>query len=401
MRSLRWIAFAWLMLGAGPALAQDRGVSYSTWIVADNVVTLRYVLPVTEAQRLTRADVPLLTMGRLEDYLLEHLSVDSAGGECPAIDQGFDLGRVDPLAVGPDLYGFEIFFRCRDPRQLVLRNTALFARSPGHVDFARIQIHDRDIEQLFTARQQQLAIPDDRPLAAAGLFALLGMGARHVLHSADRWCFILGMLLIVGWGWRKPGYLLAALAAGYLLALMLAASGWILPRPLPLEAFVGFLVALLGGVITQRMLRSAGIPGAIWPAGLLLLALTVALAHSPASIWMLLGAAALGAGMLLLARETGFTAAWPVLAVLFALLDGFVLPGVLPPAHLPRAGQLRMLIGFDLGALSSEALLLALAAGAWFLIRRRRFGLSQALMQDVCAAALSGLGTFWLLSRLR
>ncbi len=66
MRWLAWITLYWLAIAAVPALAQDRGVSYSTWIVADNMVTLRFVLPVTEAPRLTDAEQPLLTISQLE-----------------------------------------------------------------------------------------------------------------------------------------------------------------------------------------------------------------------------------------------------------------------------------------------------------------------------------------------
>ncbi|HEY4338451.1 MAG TPA: hypothetical protein VGM97_00715, partial [Steroidobacteraceae bacterium] len=113
MKRLALIALCLLAGAAGGAEAQQRSVSYSTWIVSGNMVTLRYLLPVSVAQRLMGVEVQVLTVGKLEEYLLRHQTVGSAGGECPAIDQGFDLGRVDPLAVGPDLYGFEIFYRCK------------------------------------------------------------------------------------------------------------------------------------------------------------------------------------------------------------------------------------------------------------------------------------------------
>jgi hypothetical protein len=402
VKRLAWIVLCWLAMAAGHALAQDRGVSYSTWIVSGNMITLRFVLPVTQAQRLTGAEVPVLTISKLEDYLLEHLTVTSAGGDCPAIDQGFDLGRVDPLAVEPDLYGFEIFYRCSDPRQLVLRNNALFGRAPGHVNFARIQIHGQSVEQLFTAQRQELALPDDRAVPAAGFGAYLRLGFTHVMRSADRWCFVLGLLLLAR-RWREVGYLVLvlALAGGYLLAVLLSMAGWVLPRLTPLEAFMGFLVGLLGAVITQRESQNATVAAVGWPAVLLLLVLAVALLRSPAALWALLGGAALALGVLMLGRvSAGKPLIWPGLAVLFSFLDGFVLPAVLPPAQLPQWLQLRMLIGFDLGAVLFDALLAGVAVAAWLLLRTRRITLPQAVMNDVCAAGLSGLGAFWLLSRL-
>jgi hypothetical protein len=400
MRRLAWITLCWLAMGTGGALAQDRSVSYSTWIVSGNMITLRFVLPGTEAQRLTGANAPLLTISRLEDYLLQNLTVQSAGGECPAIDQGFDLGRVDPLAVGSALYGFEVFYRCSDPRHLVLRNNALFGRAPGHVNFARIQVRGQSVEQLFTAQHQELALPDDGAVPAAGLGAYLRLGFTHVMRSADRWCFLLGMLLFV----RRPreaGYLVLALAGGYLLALLLSTAGWILPRPAPLEAFMGFLVALLGAAITQREAQNTKVAAVGWPGLLLVLVLAVALLRSPSAIWALLGGAALATGFLMLSRmSAGKPPVWSGLVVLFAFLDGFVLPAVLPPAQLPQWLQVRMLIGFDLGAVLFDAALVALAVGAWQLVRARPFSLPQAVINDVCAAGLSGLGTFWLITRL-
>jgi hypothetical protein len=400
MRRLAWITLCWLAMAAGGALAQERSVSYSTWIVSGNMITLRYVLPVTEAQRLTGTDASLLTISRLEDYLLQHLTVQSAGGQCPAIDQGFDLGRVDPLAVGSDLYGFEIFYRCTDPRHLVLRNNALFGAAPGHVNFARIQMRGQSVEQLFTAQHQQLTLPDDRAVPAAGLGAYLRLGFTHVMRSADRWCFLLGMLLFV----RRPreaGYLVLALAGGYLLALLLSTAGWVLPRPAPLEAFMGFLVALLGAAITQREAQPTQVAAVGWPGLLLVLVLAIALLRAPSAIWALLGGAAIALGFLVLSRVfAGKPPLWPGLVVLFAFLDGFVLPAVLPPAQLPQWLQVRMLIGFDLGAVLFDAALVVLVVGAWQLVRARRFSLPQAALNDVCAAGLSGLGTFWLISRL-
>jgi hypothetical protein len=399
VKRLAWFALCCLASGAGAALAQGSSVSYSTWIVSGNMVTLRLLLPVTEAQRLMGVDVPTLTMSKLEDYLLQHDSVLSAGGDCPAIDQGFDLGRVDPLAVGPDLYGFEIFYRCTDPRRLVLRNTALFGRAPAHVNFARIQIRGQTVEQLFTAQHQTLSLPDDGAVPAAGLAAYLRLGFRHLAGSAAGWCLLLGALLLVRRR-REVGYVLLALAGGYLLAMAVSATGWVVPRLPLVESFTGLLIALLGAVITQGEVENPRLIAIGWP-GLLLFLAFVAMFRAPWAIWGLLGGAVLSAGFLLLSRELKERPLiWPWLVAVFAFLDGFVLPAAMPPAQWPHWAQLRIMLGFNLGALLFDALLLGAVIGAWLLLRARRFVLPRPLLTDVCAAALSGLGTFWLLSRL-
>jgi HupE / UreJ protein len=393
VKRLAWIGLCLLAAGAGCAMAQERSVSYSTWIVAGNMVTLRYLLPVSVAQRLMGVEVSVLTAEKLGDYLLQHQTVGSAGGECPAIDQGFDLGRVDPLAVGADLYGFEIFYRCTDPRHLLLRNTAVFDAAPGHVDFARIQMNGRSIAQLFTAQHQQLALPDAGTVAPAAFAAYLRLGLRHVLTSTDRWIFLLGALLLVRRR-QDVGYLIAAVASGYLLSVLVASTGWMLPRMPRMEAFMGLLVVLLGATIMQRELRSHPGTRPLWPAILLLLVVLVALVRAPSAALALLGGAALSAGFL------SWQSPWPCLVAMFAFLDGFALPAVLGPAQLPQRTQTQILMGFDLGAMLIALLLIGLACGAWQLLRAARVIAPRAIVNDLCAATLCGLGSFWLLTGL-
>jgi hypothetical protein len=401
VKRLALIALCLLGASAGCAVAQQRSVSYSTWIIAGNMVTLRYLLPVSVAQRLMGVEVPVLTTQKLEEYLLQHQTVGSAGGDCPAIDQGFDLGRVDPLAVGPDLYGFEIFYRCKDPRHLLLRNTALFAAAPAHVDFARIQMNGQSVAQLFTAQHQELALPETQAVAPTSFAQYLRLGLTHILTSADRWIFLLGALLLV----RRRldvGYLIAALASGYLLSVLVASTGWVMPRLPRMEAFLGLLVALLGATLMQRELLSHPGTSMRWPAGLLVLVLLVALVRAPSAAVALLGGAVLAAGFLSLSRWLdGRQILWPCLVAMFTFLDGFALPAVLGPAQLPQRTQTRMLIGFDLGATLIAVLLIGLVIGGGWLVRARRATAPRALVNDVCAACLCGLGSFWLLTRLQ
>ena len=132
-----------------------------------------------------------------------------------------------------------------------------------------------------------------------------------------------------------------------------------------------------------------------WPALLLLLVLFIALVRAPSAALALLGAAALSAGFL--SRQL----LWPCLVAIFTFLDGFALPAVLGPAQLPQRTQTRMLMGFDLGATLIAMLLIGLVIGAWLLFRARRVMAPRAIVNDMCAAGLCGLGSFWLLTRLQ
>ncbi|MGC1459931.1 MAG: hypothetical protein WA825_16765 [Steroidobacteraceae bacterium] len=398
MKRLAWLALCWLAPGAGSALAAGHSVSYSTWIVSDNLVTMRLALPVSEARRLLGVAVPVLTTDRLKDYVLEHVTVSSAGGACPAIDQGYDLGRVDPLAVGPDLYGFEVVYRCTDPGQVVLRDTVLFANVPDHVDFARIRTHGQVVEQLFTAGRQQLSLPDAGAPPAAGMGAYLRIGLLHVLNSPDRWCVLLAALLLVG-RWVDVGGIILALAGGYLLSLALSASGWVLPRVNAVEAFVGLLVALLGAVLALRDGQHRRVAILAWASLLGLLALASFFGHAPSAVPLLLGGALMFAGVMVVADQVKGRAWWGLIG-LFALLDGVVMSAGLPPAQLPQRLLVAVMLGFNAGAWLVESLLVAMFAAILLAVRAPHAVAARAWLGNLAAAGLSGVGTFWLVSRL-
>lgn len=400
MKRLAWIILCALSLGAGQALAAGRSVSYSTWLVSGNTVTLRFLLPVGEARRLVGVAVPVLTTDKLKDYMLQHVSVDSAGGACPAIDQGYDLGQVDPLAVGPDLYGFELVYRCSDPRQLILHNSVLFGAVPDHANFARVQTQGHSVEQLFTAGHQSLPLPDVGAPRSAGLLAYLGIGLSHILGSADRWCVLLGALLLV----RRRRDLIAimvALVTGYLLALLVSASGWVLPRAALAEAFIGFLVLLFGAAITLRETQPRWAALIAGPGLLLVLAGASLWMHAPWVALAMMGAACLFTGLVLLSRErAGPGSSWLLLVALFALLDGSAMSALLQPAQLSRRSQAQLSVGFDAGAVLIEALIVSIPALVLFVVRTQRIVALRLLVDDLAAAVLSGLGAFWLVSRL-
>ena len=395
---------------AAPLPTGSANVSYTVWTVSDSSVLLKFLLPTAVAQSLTGAEVPLLTTRRLGDYILQHVDVEAAGHACPAIDQGYDLGKVDPLAVGADRYGFEILFRCAGGTAsgLVLHNHAVFALSPGHIDFARIERNGRAVEQLFTAGQQRLPIGTQLRPASFGSYVRLG--SLHLSFGLDRLCFLLGSLLLVG-GRKEAGYAFAALIAGYLASLAVAASGWVVPRPALLEAFMGLMVALLAAVITLRELKRPRVALLGCPALLAALALGTAFTHAHWAALVLFGGA-LFAGSLL-EVSAGVRQSWLLPMAVVGFLDGFALPAALAPLNLPMRSQLWMTAGFDAGAALLAALVMGVPLGVYALVRKRAArpaGISdlsararlnrRAWVNELAAAGLGGLGTFWLVSRL-
>ena len=399
MKRFALLASVWLA-SASSALAAERSVSYSTWVVAGPNVTVRILLPADEARRLTATSVPLLTGSKLGAYLLQHLSVQAGGHDCPAIDQGYDIGRVDPLSVGRDFYGFEIMFRCDGVSERVLRNTVLLEVAPRHVDFARLELDGRTTQQLFSAGHERLRLPDAGTVRPASIGRYMALGARHLVFSLDR-CCVLFALVLLAQRWRDLAFAIIGLAIGYALVGIEAIGGWIVPRMMLLDAFVGWIVALLAvgtvalGSARQRALSAYG------ASALLLLAALLLIARGASPALLLCGAAALTAAYFMrlegfVGRETFWLASGAVIGV----VDGFVLPSMLEPLNLASRALLPMLSAFALGALLSAALLLAALTMTVRYWQWRAPWPLVSWVRDLFAAALAGLGSYWLLSRL-
>lgn len=414
-----------LACAARAAHAAGPSVSYSTWIISNDTVMLRFVLPVAQADRLTGSAIPVLTVNKLGQYVLEHTAVSASGRDCPAIDQGYDLGRVDPVRVGPGLYGFEIFFRCGEPlNSLVLADHALFDRVPGHVNFARIEAGTRFTDQLFTSAKQRVRIASPAAVPAAGLGEYLGLGILHVLSDAARLC----LLIVAAYAARRPReglLILAALCGGYVLALVARGSGLVVSEEPLIEAFVGFLVALCAVAVVAPQLGRTRMASAGWPLLLLALALVAAGLRAPRPALLLAGASALSAGFLPAMRAGLPRGIMALPAAIFGFLDGFALPSLLAPLGLDFSSRARMSIGYDAGALLAETGVLAVVIAGLALARSGRFTvrgrtpngagsvragrfiaaasapLSRGTLAEVVAAAIfAGLGTFWLVSHL-
>jgi hypothetical protein len=404
--ALSALALVLTALTAAPAHAQAGRASYSEWSVSGDTVMLRYRVPAEVARRVAGSPVQVLVSQRFGEYLLAHTAVSAAEGPCPAIDQGFDIGKVDPLTVQSGLYGFEIFFRCpsEHPHSLALRDSALFDRSAGRMTFASIQVQGAPAAgQLFTASRQVLHLPDRGAPATAGLGRYFSLGAHHIVGSLVRLCLLAALLLLIQ-RMRDVPPVAAALAAGYALALLGALGANLTAKGDLIEAGLGLLIALLAAA---RIARTTGFGPAVagtTAALLAAIAVTAALLQAPSSALLAGGGAVFATGALVWAARAGSALpAAALLGALFGVLDGFALPSLLPPLHLSAAQRAPMLIGFDLGAIVVEVALLAAVLFARTLVRAVRGSGSlarRALLADMATAALAGFGVLFLLGGL-
>jgi hypothetical protein len=389
-----------LLVAALPAQAEHRSISASLWSVSGRNVTLRLTVPANEARYLTRPGYPSAGTSALASYLLKHVSVRSDAGPCFPVDQGYDIGRIDTLSVGEDLYGFEVMFLCPSESGIVLHDAALFDVAPAHLDFARIASNaDGVVTHLFTAGHEDLPILKRAIPAHARFDRYVGAGFTHILRSADRLCFLIGALLIARRSKEKL-YILSGLSLGYAAAAAIAMAQLLVARVSAVEVWLAFMVAFTAALMIVQAAQRPAFTAAVAAAALLLLAAITALWRDSQTAMLLLGAAVFSASFLRMgARLSAQPLLWLVPTVLFGFLDGFWLPADLATLQLPVLGRGSGVIGFDIGAILADALLLGAMLLIGALLRKRQLVWAPVL-RYAAATALAGLGSFWLVSRL-
>lgn len=381
-----------------PARAETRSVSYSDWLIAQDRVTLRFLLPVAASRGLVARGLPPPSTEQVAAYVLDRVSVSAAGALCPAIDQGYDIGRIDPLSVGTGLYGFEIIFKCPQRGDLVLRNAVLFDRFPRHVNFTRVEANGRALDQLFTAGRERLAIPETGYAAPAGAGVYSRLGAGHVWRSFDRILFLLGAALLAR-GRREILGAVAAMCLGYAASIAACTRGLVVARPEWVDAALGFVIALLGVQIVVRQAVRPRRVAAVVVAALALIGAYTLIARGREAAMLPFGFGIFAACILLFGpghRWFGLAA----LTAIFGFLDGLVLPGDYARLQLGRELLASKLSAFDAGAMLTNGLLAAFLGFALGLLQRTKLRVPQPIAEDLTATLLAGTGVFWMLSRL-
>ena len=377
-----------------PAMAENRSASQSVWVIAQDRVTLRIVLPAEEARQLRPRGLPPPSTEQVASYVLDRVSVSASGTRCPAIDQGYDIGRIDILSVGAGLYGFEIIFQCPSSQDLILRNAVLFERVPQHVDFARIEQNGAVVAQLFTSGRQDLHIPAAGAAAVpAGGYVRLGIS--HIRNSLDRVCFLAGLLILVR-NRRDFLRISGGLLLGYFASTIVSASGYAIPNMPAAEAGLGFLVALIAAQSIAWEARRRGVVAGAVGAVMMLVGVATLLLRAGQIAWLPFGLGLFAASLLRIGELRWLPIV--VLPAIFGFLDGLVLPGDYAKLQLWHQLSFARLMAFNAGALLAGAALVGSLFAAALLFRRLKLSLPRAAMQDLAATALAGLGAFWMLS---
>jgi len=412
------LALIVLAVGSGlapPATAHGRSVSYSSWEIGSNeaVVTVRLKL-LELSRRGPEALPPSAASGGHESN-----TPDSSARRFPtdlvliADDQ---ICIPDPIAqLRPDNTGWVRYqwrLECPpDPRSLVIRSRILLDVAPSHMHFARVRFAenlDRIREQVLTEASPDFEIrhPDGGSSPEASkheigsrLTDYINLGIEHILTGWDHLAFVFGLLLLA----RRFGEV-ARLVTGFTLAhsltLALAVQGLVHPRAAAVEAVIAFSVALVaiekGWLISGR---NRSVPGAVL-VGLILLGGASVMSWTLMPILTIVGLVLFTSCYFSLAVRSDSEWLRICLTFAFGLVHGLGFAGVLVEMALPTERLMPALIGFNVGVEIGQIGIVLLL---WPLLRlgsRLASNESRRLAGEISAAALCGLGLYWLVERV-
>jgi hypothetical protein len=224
------------------------------------------------------------------------------------------------------------------------------------------------------------------------------LGVEHILSGYDHLAFLLALILIGG-GFGQVARVVTGFTVAHSLTLGLVVVGYLRPNPAPVEALIGFSIALVAAEnvwLTSR--RSRTLPWCIAIA-LGLVAVAAERGHGRVPALTLGGLALFSLCYFgLLRRASRVSALRWAIAFIFGLVHGCAFAGVLVEAGLPTERLATALFGFNLGVELGQ---LAAVAVVWPLLRRleTRSDDRRLAVLHYGSTVVLALGVFWFVSR--
>jgi hypothetical protein len=388
------VLIAWA--AAGPAGAHTRSESHALWEVNGGAVDLVLTLPELEARRIS-ATGARPTDAVVEAYLQSRVYPLDAGKPCPLSPP------IAALSAAPGFRKYDLTFRCASGRRLAIHSDAFFDLVPSHVTFAQIQnaADGAFAEQLITAdhRTAEVTGGESTRLKAASFLDFIGMGVMHIFTGVDHMSFLLGLILISR-RLRDLIFVVTGFTIGHSLTLALAVTGVIRPHAEFIDALVALTIAMIGAENLAVATGRSGLIAIVLGAGLGLMAIARMLGFGSLPSLLLLGAGLFGANYMLVSgqvRDAGRLRM--VITLLFGLIHGFGFAADLLKMQIPPLRLAELLVGFNLGVeIGQLSLVLAVTAGA-LALTRLKWAPPRAIVVEVAAAGLIGLGAYWFISR--
>lgn len=365
-----------------PAFAHQQGSSYSQWVLEDGVA--RVVSVRVSALDLTRVGIHPDSQPRSEiaRYLQHNLLLEGCQAK-PA--------SVSSVAAG--WYSVTWPWRCGGEGDEPHVTSTIFADvAPNHLHFVRYQNNgDEDIDVLLSRHKRSSTLVVAGTADSTGLITYIRLGVGHILRGYDHVAFLLGLVLLAR---RKQLlWLITGFTIGHAITLTLAATGWLLPKTMLIEAAIAWSIALLCAEVLWRRSQAR------WPWLLPLVLLIMAVGTLP--LLMVLGFAIFTvsyAVALESAAETTRDRLTTAVTASFGLIHGCGFAAVLAGIASQSGASgisLPALFGFNLGIELGQILLVLLVLPVFWLLRRWIQPLTSALL-----AALLALSSYWWVLRI-
>ena len=409
-----------LLVPSLEARAHGKSVSYSTWRIGESGAQVKVRVTLLELTRLG-LPVPLdpirTTAGESDPvgrYLAGRLGLEAGGAPCRPSEP--PLRR--PSGEGWANYGWRV--ACETSGPMRITSSVLLDEAPSHLHFARVVVPEsaaagtppgraaRIEERVLTEASPSWTVGGSQgeggdgagaESAASSFGDYLVLGIEHILTGWDHLAFVLALVLLAT-RLGEVAKLVTGFTIAHSLTLGLAVLGWVRPAAAPVEALIGFSVALLAAENAWLLSgRRRAIPMAC-TAMLLGTAGLAALGVGQVPMIALLGTTLFCACHFgLLSRSENPAALRTLLAFAFGLIHGFGFAGILAEMALPAERLVPALLGFNIGV---EVGQLGVVALLWPLLqasKRLAGGSWHRGLVEATSAAVCGLGLFWFIGR--
>jgi hypothetical protein len=384
------------LFAAASATAHTRSESNALWEVNGGDVDLVMTLPELEGRRLG-AGGARPSDATVEVYLAARVYPVEAGKRCPLVPP------IGVLAAASGFRKYDLTFKCPSGRDLSIHSDAFFDVVPSHVMFAQIQNAAAGdfAEQLITAdhRSAEVTGGESTRLKDASFLDFIGMGVMHIFTGVDHMSFLLGLILISR-RLKDLVFVVTGFTIGHSLTLALAVTGVIRPHAEFIDALVALTIALIGAENLAVATGRSGLVALVVAAGLGVMWVARLLGFGSLPSLLILGAGLFGANYMLVSgqvRDAGRLRM--IITLLFGLIHGFGFAADLLQMQIPTLRLAELLVGFNLGVeIGQLSLVLAVTAGA-LLLGRLRWAPPRAIVTEVAAAGLIGIGAYWFLGR--
>lgn len=379
-------------LAPSSAAAHPRPLSYSFLHAHDDRVDVRIQL--APADLALFALPPALTRAQraqLGQRLQRELRISARGSPCSA------LAAAATADAAPPWQAWSWSVRCaeRDGERSVHAGfDALFQN--GHRHLVRYEHAGQRVERVFELGAADWTIAPGAGASGSRLLDYVALGVEHMLTGWDHLAFVLALLLLAT-RLREVVVLVTSFTLAHSLTLALAVLRVLQPHPVPVEALIGFSIALLG---LENCWLLAG-RGRSLPAIITLALLALAAFGGGALSRSALAGLALfcACHFALLARAREPAGLRVAIAFAFGLIHGLGFAAIMAELDLPRGRVASALLGFNAGIELGQ---LAVVLLAWPLLRalaRLRDGRPARLLTEIGSAAVVGLGLFWFVTR--